>query len=275
MATGNSAMELRTGSGWSRGLDTMLRGELKHWFGTRRWWVQILIWAAAVNLIFMMVAFSTKRLVDAGEAAPGMGRLESLMIFNIFMGLAGPVGVSILMQGAVVGEKRSGTAAWVLSKPASRTSFVLSKLLGNSVGVTLTMVVAQGVIAYLIAGLVLDLWLPVPSFAAGMGVHLVNIFFYLTMTLMLGAMLSQIAPVIGIPLAFLFAQNQVASFYPAILKVLPWTLAIPSGGPGDQSVAAALIAGEAVPPLLPVYTTLAASAVFVAVALWVFRRQEL
>jgi ABC-2 type transport system permease protein len=275
MATGNSAMELRTGSGWSRGLDTMLRGELRHWFGTRTWWVQILIWAAMINFIFLMVALSTKRLADAGEAGPGMGTLESLMIFGIFMGLAGPVGVCIIMQGAVVGEKRSGTAAWVLSKPASRTSFILSKLVSNTVGVAVTMVLAQGAIAYTIAGLVLGLWLPVPGFLAGMGVHLVNIFFYLTLTLMLGALFSQAAPVIGIPLAFLFGQNQVASFYPRVLKALPWTLAIPANGTSDQSVAGALISGAAVPPLLPVYTTLAASAVFVAVALWAFRRQEL
>jgi ABC-2 type transport system permease protein len=223
----------------------------------------------------MMVAVSTKQLVDAGEASPGMGTLESLMIFSIFMGLAGPVGVSIMMQGAVVGEKRSGTAAWILSKPASRTSFILSKLLGNTVGVAMTMVLAQGIIAYVIAGVVLGVWLSVPGLLAGLGVHLVNIFFYLTLTLMLGAMFSQIAPVIGIPLAFLFGQNQIASFYPAVLKVLPWTLAIPPNGTSEQSVAGALITGTAVPPLLPLYTTLAASAVFVTVALWVFRRQEL
>jgi ABC-2 type transport system permease protein len=204
-----------------------------------------------------------------------MGLLESLMIFSVFMGLAGPIGVSIIMQGAVVGEKRSGTAAWVLSKPASRTAFVLSKLVGNMVGVVVTMVLAQGVIAYLIAGLVLGLWLSVPGFLAGLGVHLVNIVFYLTLTLMLGAMFNHIAPVIGIPLAFLFSQNQLASLYPPILKVVPWTLAIPAGGVADQSVAGALISGSTVPSLLPLYTTLAASIAFVIVGLWAFGRQEL
>ena len=35
-----------TQTGWSRGLANVLHGELYTWFATRRWWVQILIWAA-------------------------------------------------------------------------------------------------------------------------------------------------------------------------------------------------------------------------------------
>ena len=75
----------------------------------------------------------------------------TLMLFNIFMGLAGAIGVSILMQTAVVGEKRSGTAAWVLSKPVSRVAFIIAKLIANSTGIVVTLVLAQGLIAYLIS----------------------------------------------------------------------------------------------------------------------------
>ena len=37
MASGNSAMMMETGAGWTRGLRNMLRGELGAWFGTRTW----------------------------------------------------------------------------------------------------------------------------------------------------------------------------------------------------------------------------------------------
>src|SRR5512133_615051 len=129
MSIGNSSLIPVLGAGWTRGLSNVLNGELKSWFSTRRWWVQIIIWAACVNLIFFIVALTTPKSRASMDT--------TLMLFNIFMGLAGPIGVSILMQTAVVGEKRSGTAAWVLSKPVSRTAFILSKLIANVAGMAI------------------------------------------------------------------------------------------------------------------------------------------
>jgi ABC-2 type transport system permease protein len=262
---GNSRMILETDAGWTRGLKNVLRGELLSWFGTRMWWVQILIWAASVNLVYLMVAFTARNQLD----------FESIMIFNIFMGIAGPIGVSIVMQNEVVGEKRSGTAAWIMSKPVSRLSFILAKLIANSVGIAITMVLAQGLIAYFITVLVLQTVLPVPGFLAGLGVHMINIFFYLSLTLMLGTLFSHPAPVIGIPLAFLFSQNFLSSFYPPLFKVLPWILAVPVNNSSDPSIAMAMMTGGQVPSLLPVFTTLTASILFIVLALWIFQRQEL
>jgi len=268
MASGNSAMVLEQGGGWTRGLRNMLRGELGSWFGTRTWLTQILIWASAVNLIYLMTALSAK----------GTG-IDATMIFSIFMGLAGPIGVTIIMQNAVIGEKRSGTAAWILSKPVSRQSFILSKFLANTLGIAVTMVLAQGVIAYLITGLVVGTWVPPLDFLAALGALFVNILFYLTFTLMLGVLSEHPAPVIGIPMAFLFAQQflgpKLAELSPALANVLPWTLAIPvNGSTGGKSVAMALMLGEPT-PLTAVYVALGASALFVAIAILVFRRQEL
>jgi ABC-type transport system involved in multi-copper enzyme maturation permease subunit len=54
------------------------------------------------------------------------------------------------MQDAVVGEKKDGTAAWVLSKPLTRPAFILSKIIANSVGILLTLVVVPCMVAYTI-----------------------------------------------------------------------------------------------------------------------------
>ena len=264
-STGNTRMILLSGSAWNRGLNNVLQAELHHWFGTRMWLWQILIWAAAINFIYLMVALT-------GDDIPVA---EGLMLFNIFLGLSGPIGVSIIMQSSVVGEKRSGTAAWVLSKPVSRTAFIVSKLIANSLGVAITMVLAQGLIAYLITGLILNEWLAILPFLAGLGVQFVNILFYLTLTLMLGTIFEHGAPVIGIPLAFLFFQQYLIGFYPPLANLLPWTLAVPPNNSQAPSVAMAVM--SSVPPAsyLPLILTLVFSVVFVVIGLLVFRRKEL
>lgn len=267
MATGNNKMIPVVGSGWQRGLNNVLSGEMHGWFATRRWWVQILIWTASVNLIYFIVALTTP--------AERANLSTTLLLFHIFMGLAGPIGVSIVMQSAVVGEKRSGTAAWVLSKPVSRTAFILSKLIANVTGMAVTMVIVQGLIAYLITAFMLGHVLPIPSFLASLSIHLANILFYLTLTLLTGVLFEQTAPVIAIPLAVLFAQNILMSFFPVLAKFFPWTLAIPVGGDKTPSIALNLMTGVAIPSYTPLYTALAAAVVFVVIALWVFEKQEL
>lgn len=267
MATGNSLMIPVRGDGWSRGLDNTLRGELRSWFATRRWWVQIIIWTASVNLIYFIVALS---------APQSSVTLDStLMLFNIFLGLAGPIGVSIVMQNTVVGEKRSGTAAWVLSKPVSRIAFILSKLIANGIGIAVTMILAQGLIAYLISVFMLHFDLPILGFLAALGIHFVNILVYLTLTLMLGTIFEHNGPVIGIPIAFLFVQNLSLSFFPSLVYVVPWTLAMPVNGDKFPSIAMNLMTGVPVPTYLPLYVALAAILLFSGLAVWIFQKQEL
>jgi ABC-2 type transport system permease protein len=264
MTTGNSVFELKKGSGWSRGLDNMLGAELGQWFRTRRWWVQILVWAAILNLILLAVALS-----EDGDSA------ELVVLYNVFLGIFGSIGVCILMQGSIVKEKQSGTAAWVLSKPVSRLAFVVAKLVANVIGVTVTILLAQGLIAYLIiyfdSGTALPLW----PFVGGLGVQLVHLLFYLTGTLMLGAVFNKRGPVIAIPLVILFAQELLSGIFPDLGKVLPYMLALPLDNSQFPSVAVAVMTGSQPLSYLPLATTLGASVLFVALGLWVFQRLEL
>ena len=266
MSIGNNSMTPVLGAGWSRGLGNVLRGELKSWFATRRWWVQIIIWAASVNLIYFIVALTTPKSRASMDT--------TLMLFNIFMGLAGPIGVSILMQTVVVGEKRSGTAAWVLSKPVSRVAFIVAKLIANGTGIIVTMILAQGLIASLISTFMLGFPLSVPAFLAALSVHFVNVLFYLTLTLMLGTIFEHTGPVIGISIAFLFVQNISMSFFPVLARFVPWTLAIPANGAANPSIAMNLMTGTEVPSFMPLYVALLAITVFIVLALWIFQKQE-
>lgn len=264
MTAGNGVFQLKEGTGWSRGLDNLLGVELGRWFRTRKWWTQILIWAAIINAILALVVISE----DSGGAA------ELAMLFNVFLGLFATFWVCILMQGAIVGEKQSGTAAWIFSKPVSRPAFVLAKLMANSVGVALTIVLAQGLIAYLLIYMGSGTMLPPLGFLGGLGVQLVRLFFYITLTLMLGAAFSKRGPVIAIPLLFLFVQQLLMGFFPVLANLFPWTLVVPPGNSEAPSVAAALMTGSQPLSYLPLATTLGASVLFVALALWIFDRLE-
>jgi hypothetical protein len=71
---------------------------------------------------------------------------EGILIYLVFGGLFAAAGVAIKAQDALIGEKRSGTAAWVLSKPISRYAFLLAKFAADVIGVLITMVIVQGAI---------------------------------------------------------------------------------------------------------------------------------
>lgn len=264
MTAGNRVFQRREGLGWSRGLENLLGVELGRWFRTRRWWVQILVWAALLNLIPVLVAISE----EGGNSA------ELIVLFNTFLGVFATFGVCILMQGVVVGEKQSGTAAWVLSNPVSRPAFVLAKLVANLVGVGVTIVLAQGLISYLVVYLDSGRVLPVLGFLGGLGVQLIHLSFYLGLTLMLGTVFDKRGPVVAIPLVFLFAQQLLLGIVPALGEVLPWALAMPLDESGYPSVAVALMTGAQPLSYLPLAATLAASLLFVAIGLWRFQRTE-
>ena len=51
------------------------------------------------------------------------------LVFILIGDLVGAVRAILVMQGVVIDEKKSFTAAWILSKPVSRNAFILSKLL--------------------------------------------------------------------------------------------------------------------------------------------------
>lgn len=264
MAAGNSVFRLQRGEGRMRGLDNILRAELTSWFGTRRWWSQILVWAAIVNLTVL------------GAAAQGVEDGAALVtIFSILLGVSAPFGACILMQGAIVGEKESGTAAWILSKPVSRTAFVLAKLVANTIGIAATILLAQGLLAYGVVYLASGKAWPWLAYVGGLCVHLAHLLFYITLALMLGALFSHRGPVIGLPLAFLFAQYMVRDMFPRWVQALPVTLTLPVGMGEASALALAIMFGQTPPSYLALATTLTASVLFIAVAVWAFECQDI
>ncbi len=269
--SGNSAFIIRQGRGWQRGLANFLRAELVGWFGTRTWLTHLLIWVGMIDGILLVTLLSLR-----GDASAALEATETgAMLYSIFGGMFAAVGVVIIMQDAIVGEKISGTAAWVLSKPVSRVSFVLTKLFGNLVGILVMIILTPGLIAYLLISLLgRGEWLPFLPFLAAMACLAVALTFFQTLTLMLGTLFNGRGAVIGLGLAFLFGQQFMVQMAPFLWRVLPVGIFL-NEQPDSPSLTAALILGQPLPSLQPVWWGIGLSALFTLIALWRFERTEL
>lgn len=257
---GTTGLVRVTEGGWRSGLTNLMSAAFGSWWRTRTWVIQSLLWTVVINGALAAVIW--------GDAPDDMSVFTLFGVMTMFASIA----VTITMQEAIVGEKRSGTAAWVLSKPASRTAFVLSKLVPNAVGVVATMLVIPSVVllAQLLAA---GIDTSVPRFVLGVAVAALNLLFYLTLTLMLGTLFDAAGPVIAIPLAFAFGQ-QLVTGVPGLAGVLPWALLVPISG-SDVSVIGAIVAGQPIPAPAALLSTGVACAVFAVVAFWRFSRTEL
>jgi ABC-2 type transport system permease protein len=246
------------------GFRNMLRKENGSWMGTNHWLVQSIIWLLFVNGIVALVLS-----LSSSNSQPLMGALAATDLFFMILGSATPFGVIILMYNAIVGEKKSGTAEWVLSSPLSRESFLLSKLVANSAWVFAIMVLLQGVVFNLILVAFGLPTVPVLNMAAGLTINCLHLLFWLTLTLMLGSAFQSGGPVLGIPMAFLLLQDLVmqlaARYAPWAIKLLPKTL---------MAQGLQLAQGSGLATVVPILAVALWSIVFTAAAVWRFRREE-
>lgn len=247
-------------SGWRSGLSSLMGAGFGSWWRTKEWWIHSLMWTAIINGSLAVAIW--------GEAP------DELDVFTLYgvMTMFAAIAVAILMQESIVGEKRSGTAAWIHSKPVSRSAFMLSKLVPNAVGVLATMIAIPSVVL-LVQMELGGIDVSVSRFILGASVAGLNLMFYLTLTLMLGTIFNNAGPVIAIPLAIAFGQ-QLISALPGLGEILPWGLVVGSGE-GDSSVIGALIAGEPIPAPGAVVLALLACLAFTVVAFFKWNRTEL
>jgi ABC-2 type transport system permease protein len=250
--------------GWRRGLANLLRNENRMWWGTRKWLVHLLLWLIMLNGFILLVGMA-----EGQEANLRVSVYETLI--QVFFGVgafATGIGIITTAQGAIVREKQLGTAAWILSKPVSRSAFVLAKLVAYAVGFLSLAIVLPSAIFYFeslfLGGRAPEL-LP---FLAGVGLLALHTLFYLALTLLLGTLYATRGPIAGIAMGVLFASFLPPNLVPqAAMLALPWTL---------RNSAVGLVLGSELPVvwIIPVIATALWIVVFVGVALWRFGREE-
>jgi len=249
-----------TEHGWRSGLGNLFRREFHAWWGTRFGLWQVVIWLLAVNGIWAIILGS--------EADTG---------FQPFFGVASiftAIGVVVLAQGSIVGEKKSGTAAWILSGPVSRSAFLLSKLIPAAIGSLVWMVLLTGMVGLFEFTAMTGDDVDIILYLGGLGVMWLYLLFFLTLTIMLGAFYQSRGPVMGIAFAVMAGSMIPPHILPwQLYAVMPWALgqllppAVVHGLP-------LIIGGNTIPTLLPLIATAAWCAIFVVVGVWRFRRED-
>jgi ABC-2 type transport system permease protein len=262
----NSALMPVRERGWRMGLANMLAKESRAWWRTRKWWIQCLLWLVLLNLSLWLNLRGHMRVDNAG------------LNFLTVAGLAVPIAAISMAQDSILGERHSGTAAWVLSKPMKRTSFVLAKLIALGLGFLITAIVLPGIVAYFqLRGNGLSHLLSAGGWAKAMGLVYLNALFYLTLALMLATLFHGRGPVLAITLMILLAglmpwsYELVDKHAPWLLAVLSWDLLMPGGG---TPLTALVALGQPLPTVTPIIGTAVWCVLFVAVAIWCFGREE-
>jgi ABC-2 type transport system permease protein len=249
-------------TGWRGGLANLVRKELGQWWATRLWWVQTLIWVVLLNGVATVV------MLEGAGMPPEELVAEAVQTFLQMGAITMGIGVVLTIQGAVVGEKELGTAAWVMSKPASRASFVLAKLIANSAGFLATALLIPSLIFVVQAQVLLPASLEYGPFALAVGIVALSVLFYVVLTIALGCMFKGRGPVSGIGIGLVLVGQFFKGMLPLpLVMATPWLL-------GDVAASYALASPPDFNRMIPIIVTDAAAVALVCVAIWRFHREE-
>jgi len=254
-----------TAQGWRRGFANLLHKELGQWWSTRRWWVQLLIWLVLLNGITTLMMLDNPAAIGFTPAEQAQDIVRSFFMMGA---VVTAIGVITTAQGAIVGEKQLGTAAWIMSKPAARPAFILAKTVAHTIGFAVTATALPAIVFYTEAWLVMSTSLAPAPYLAGVALLVLGQLFYLALTLLLGTSFESRGPIAGISLAVLLGGLFFKGILPAaVVMLLPWRL---------PEISSMMTLGAPLPPnwCVPIIATGCAIVAMIAVAVWRFAREE-
>jgi ABC-2 type transport system permease protein len=250
------------------GFGVLLRKEVREQWRTMR-----LPIVGAIFLVFGLLSPLTARFmpeilqrfaadIEIRLPTPSAGDAVDQLVKNI--GQMGPVAAILLAMSMVAREKEQGTAALVLTKPATRGAFLLSKFIALLVTLAAAIGLA-GIGAYLYTAILFEM-LPAGGFVIACLLLLLALLVFAALTFLGSTMLRSALPAAAIGLAALFATGLLA-IVPSVNRVMPGGLYAP---------ARALALGIRPEHLwLPLFANSAAIVALLALAWLSFRRQEL
>lgn len=263
----NSDFQLVTGSGYWRGFSNLFHKENKAWWTPRRALMLGALWVALLDGLLALALFVLPHLTGP-QGEPLIPEDPLQLGSEMFVGVAAlalAIGIIVLLQDAVIAEKQMGTAAWVLSKPASRSAFLGAKAAASTIGVLGLMILLPGVIGYAL------FWLYEPGavapaqFAGMMGVVAVHSLFYLALTLLLGVLVDSRGILLAVTFASLLGGGLVP--FSALVRIAPWQL---------SQVGLLVLRGQSLGAmeLTMIVATAVWTVAFLLAALWQINRAE-
>jgi ABC-2 type transport system permease protein len=221
-----------------------------------------------VMMVFMIIASADA--ASEGETGP-----DVLFMYGLFGGMFVAFGVMLIMQRVLVREKQQGTAAWVLSKPVTRTAFVVSRLAVNAIAILLTSVIVPGIIFYITLGRFSDFgWLSPFGFIAALLMIALHTFYWIALVLMMGTLSESSGGVIAVPMALYFIFWMGTGLVPGMIYISPLLLTFSPAPEMVNALPVALMIGEPVFSWLPLISTIVFCVIFIAVAIRRFNHQE-
>ena len=224
------------------------------------------VWVFIVALVSVAVAFVQGER-GTGDSPRDLNDAGALMFF-VLGSVASVIAVVAKTQGTIIGEKQLGTAAWVLSKPASRRAFVLAKLVVHFRWLLTVTLLLPAIIFYVLITAVSTVPPPPLAFLGGFAILALGLLFYLSLSLLLGTVFESRGALAGCVFGFMVAGFMIANYAPWLTAAFPW-LFFQSGYNLVKQVEIPLHALISI-PVTALWTVL-----FVFLALRRFRRAEL
>jgi ABC-2 type transport system permease protein len=179
-----------------------------------------MIWMFIVALISAAVAFIR------GEMEPGYTPKDindaGALMFFVLGSVASVIAVVAKTQGAIIGEKQLGTAAWVLSKPASRRAFLLAKLAVHFRWLLAVTLLFPALVFYGLMAAISTLPPPPLLFLGGLAILALGLLFYLALSLLLGTAFESRGPLAGSVFGFMVGGFMIANYAPWLTAAFPW-----------------------------------------------------
>ena len=247
------------------GFKNLVRKENKDWASDFSWLLHGVIWLVLVAGTPLVVSFIRTRINP--DVTPKDVNDTAGLLFFVMASVGSVIAVVVRSQGAIIGEKQLGTAAWVLSKPVSRKAFVLSKLAVHARWLALLTILVPMVVLYASLPSVSGLPLPLLPFLGGVGMMVISLFFYLALSLLLGTVFESRGPVAGIVFGFMVGGFLLSNYVGPLTAIFPWLF---------FENAYYLIERGWMPAtgVISIAATVVWSIVFVFLALWRFERVE-
>jgi len=214
-----------------RGLTNLYHKETRFWLGTRRWWINAILWplmlgGLVANLILISNNFPigmTDEVVAAGGRTAYVISL-GLSVFFDFGVQAIAIGIIILAHDLLISERQSGVAEWILTKPVDRRAYFLAKLVTNAAFMLLFLVIIPALVTYGLLSYRMSAPLPVWPFLSGVGIMILHSLFYLMFVLMLGTFLNSRPAILGVAFGSLLGGSLLSSLIKSLLYVTPVSL---------------------------------------------------
>jgi ABC-type transport system involved in multi-copper enzyme maturation permease subunit len=212
------------------------------------------------------------RIAHAGDTARhdiGADGMDTLVgSWAALIALLGSLMVIASTVDAMTRERSLGIAAWILTKPVSRPSYLLAKA-GAHAAIAIAMLVVVPTAVWLTMMLVLFSGVPVANVIIASAILCVEMVFLSFVTIALGVPFRSVAPITVIALALWF----LPSLAPGI-RTLEWTYRILPSYLPLAALSAALDEMQSATLTVPLVAAGVTVAVFV-IAILQFERQEL